>query len=236
MTYNLRFIADKAFTVSDAPDAKQAYAVPNYLLEEPERERDFAFVKLETALAGLALPSHDKENKKLLWPADLYDYVVEEYRHDSSIEVLEGKSKYGMRFGTLAVADNAGKAAYLQVFQDAEAKKMLVVGPEPVSPALAQTLKQNGVDYALTGDRATEDKINSFFADSAKSRIDLGRIVGAESLTVEFVKAMSSVYDDPENPGAKDLVAPSGIPAGRFFKQRVSSPPVVYTSIVTPKA
>ena len=222
-------------------------ALPNYLLEDPTKTKEYQLVDFRTALAALAVPKYAKDNRAHIWPVDLDDYLPDDVKKEAlndksqaeAMNTVKGKSGIGFDLVVLAATNAKKEPVYLYVIDDKLREKMMVVGPEPISGPLQSELIRNGVQYVVKNDEASVTSINEFLADGAKHRGNIGKLIQGNTQNVieGLIKAFSALCEltDTE-PGASNdqMTVNKGATLGLvMFKSK--SRPAVFTSIVTPK-
>ncbi len=225
-----------------------AKALPNYVLDDPLKSKDFALVDFRTALAGLAVPEYGKENRTHIWPVDLDNYLPDEIKEEAkadasqeeAMKTVKGQSKIGFDLVVLGAKDEKGELVYLYVIEDKMREQMMVVGPAPISAALKSELKKNGVDYVVKTDESSQVEINEFLAAGAKHRGNLGKLLQnhTQGVIEGLIKAFSALCEltDTEAGATPDqMTVNKGATLG-LVMYRSRSKPAVFTSIVTPKA
>ncbi|MBI1215458.1 MAG: hypothetical protein GC185_06545 [Alphaproteobacteria bacterium] len=223
-------------------------ALPIYDLEDPENSDEYTLVDFRAALAGLAVPEYADENRKRIWPVSLHEFVTERPTEPADIEAfntLEGKSEVGFNITVLAAADSKKNPAYLFLIEDrvqlgdTMRQKLMVVGPEDISPQLQSELTKNGVSYVVKSDKGTEQKINDFLAEGARIRGEEGKLAGDTEKVIEgLIKAFSAVCElsdtEQNETNPSQMIVGKGTTLGHVIHNTTSTPSV-YTSIVKPK-
>jgi hypothetical protein len=223
-------------------------AMPVYDLEDAGASDEYSLVDFRSALAGLAVPEYSAENRKRIWPVSLHEFVAEQPTDPSDIEVfntLEGKSSMGFNIAVLATADSKEDPAYLFLIEDKVQlgdnmrQKLMVVGPEEISPQLQSELTKNGVFYVVKSDEGSVKKINDFLADGARVRGEEGKLAGDTEKVIEgLIKAFSAVCElenlDQSESDPSQMLVSKGSTLGQVIHNSKAAPSV-YTSIVRPK-
>lgn len=246
---------DKAFVVPNEDLASVTgaplvvgRALPNYMLEDPTKSKEYQLVDFRTALAALAVPEYAKDNRAHIWPVDLNDYLPDEIKKEAAqdksqaeaMNTVMGKSTIGFDLVVLAATNAKKEAVYLFVIEDKRRNKMMVVGPEAISAPLQTELVKNGVQYVVKNDEASVSAINEFLAEGAKHRGNMGQLVQGNTQNVieGLIKAFSALCEltDTEAGTSPDqMTVNKGATLGKVMKESKSKP-AVFTSIVTAKA
>jgi hypothetical protein len=222
-------------------------ALPNYLLEDPMKNKEFNLVDFRTALAALAVPEYSKDNRSHIWPVELDDFLPDEVKKEvaqdktqaEAMNTLKGKSAIGFDLIVVSALNSKKEQIFMYVIEDKLQEKVMVVGPEAISKALESQLSKNGLQYVVKGDEGSVTTVNEFLADGAKHRGHVGKLVqgNTQSVIEGLIKAFSALCElaDVEAGATPDqMTVNKGSTLGLVI-HRSKSRPVVFTSIVTPK-
>jgi hypothetical protein len=222
-------------------------ALPNYLLDDPANSPQYNLVDFRTVLAALAVPEYAKGNRAHIWPIELDDYLPDEVKKEAAqdksqaeaLNSIKGKSAIGFDLMVVSALNEKKQQVFMYVIEDKVLDKVMVVGPEPISKALASELSKNGLQYVVKDDEASVTTVNEFLADGAKERGKNGKLVQGNTQNVieGLIKAFSALCElaDVEAGATPDqMTVNKGSTLGLVI-HRSKSRPVVFTSIVTPK-
>jgi hypothetical protein len=237
--------ARHAFTIPSTKGVSSAFAVPNYMLEDPVRSKEYALVDFRTALKALCLPQHAQENRARIWPTHLDDYlpadmlkeIAADQDQTEAMNTIQGKAKGGFGIVVLRAA-NEDKPVNMYVIEDKARGAMMVAGPQPISYALQADLARNGIEYVSKNEPCAVAAVNNFLAASALQRAPSG--VRPPRIVEALVKAFSAVcelpdhYPDVTRANNGDMVIGRGVNLGQLVHDNKSAP-AVFTSIVAPK-
>jgi hypothetical protein len=171
----LKPLAKDTFNKASDPDGRTAFALSNVEASIYELPEDFALAPVAEVLSLLAQPDFAEQSLGTLVTGSQRNYLKSAMETDGEFysgaaALLTGTARSGLSLHMIAAEGAEGKPVPLILIEDAQRRKCVVIGDEPVSASFSDTLRKAGVTYTARSSPDAGRAIDAFLMEAVSSR------------------------------------------------------------------